>query len=126
MRTDRPECQVGGDSWVGYVLGTVGCLKEGYTLGYDEDGIHYTYLDRVEWLCRCGLAPYIPELQAEVDLLVSTIDENGIKSLQFVPAIQSNCSTTIASASDRQRILDYIQSLSPTVTIDNQGYITMR
>ena len=78
MRTDRPECQTGGDSWVGYVLGTVGCLKEGYTLGYDEDGIHYTYLDRVEWLCRCGLASYIPELQEEVDLLVSTIDENGI------------------------------------------------
>lgn len=78
MRTDRPECQVGGDSWVGYVLGTVGCLKEGYALGYDKDGIHYTYLDRVEWLCRLGLAPYIPELQAEVDLLVSAMDENGI------------------------------------------------
>lgn len=27
MRTDRPEKQVGGDSWVGYVLGTMGCLK---------------------------------------------------------------------------------------------------
>jgi len=78
MRTDRPECQVGGDSWVGYVLGTVGCLKEGYTLGYDKDGIRHTYLDRVEWLCRCGLAPYITELQAEVELLANSIDENGI------------------------------------------------
>ena len=78
MRADRPECQVGGDSWVGYVLGTVGCLKEGYALGYDKDGVHYTYLDRVEWLCRCSLAPYIPELQAEVELLKNSIDENGI------------------------------------------------
>ncbi|MBQ9848030.1 MAG: hypothetical protein IJO64_03110 [Clostridia bacterium] len=78
MRTDRPECQVGGDSWVGYVLGTVGCLKEGYSLGYDKEGVHYTYLDRVEWLCRLGLATYIPELQAEVDLLANAIDENGI------------------------------------------------
>lgn len=78
MRTDRPECQVGGDSWVGYVLGTVGCLKEGYSLGYDKNGVHYTYLDRVEWLCRCGLAPYINELQAEVDLLEEAIDLNGI------------------------------------------------
>ena len=78
MRTDRPECQVGGDSWVGCVLGTVGCIKEGYSLGYDKDGVHYTYLDRVEWLCRCGLAPYIPELQAEVELLKNSIDENGI------------------------------------------------
>ena len=78
MRTDRPECQVGGDSWVRYVLGTVGCLKEGYALGYDKGGVHYTYLDRVEWLCRCGLAPYIPELQAEVELLKNSIDEKGI------------------------------------------------
>ena len=78
MRTDRPECQMGGDSWVGYVLGTVGCLKEGYSLGYDKDGIHYTYLDRVEWLCRCGLAPYLPKLQAEAELLVSAMDEKGI------------------------------------------------
>ena len=78
MRTDRPECQVGGDSWVGYVLGTVGCLKEGYTLGYDKDEIRHTYLDRVEWLCRCELVPYIPELQAEVELLANAIDKNGI------------------------------------------------
>ena len=60
------------------MLGTVGCLKEGYALGYDKDGIHYIYLDRVEWLCRCGLAPYIPELQAEIDLLINSIDENGV------------------------------------------------
>ena len=78
MRQDRPECQVGGDSWVGYVLGTVGCLKEGYSLGYDREGVHYTWLDRVEWLCRCGLAPYIPELREEVNLLAGSIDENGI------------------------------------------------
>ena len=78
MRTDRPECQVGGDSWVGYVLGTVGCIKEGYTLGYDKDGVHYTHLERVEWLCRCGLTPYIPALQAEVEFLANGIDENGI------------------------------------------------
>ncbi len=78
MRTDRPECQAGGDSWVGYVLGTVGCIKEGYSLGYDKGGVHYTYLDRVEWLCRCGLAPYVHELQVEVNILANSIDENGI------------------------------------------------
>lgn len=47
-------------------------------LEYDRDGIHYTYLDRLEWFCRCGLAPYLPELQAEVDILSKAIDENGI------------------------------------------------
>lgn len=78
MRNDRPQCQVGGDSWVGYILGTVGCLKEGYTLGYEKDGIHHTNLERVEWLCRCGLALYLPALQDEVQLLMDAIDENGI------------------------------------------------
>lgn len=78
MRTDRPECQVGGDSWVGYVLGTVGCMKEGYALGYELNGKHYTYLDRVEWLCRCGLTSLLPSLHEEVTLLHNSIDEDGI------------------------------------------------
>ena len=78
MRTDRPEKQVGGDSWVGYVLGTSGCIKEGYQLGYDESGIHYTYFNRVEWLCRCGLVPYLEQLQLEVDILQNSLSEDGI------------------------------------------------
>lgn len=78
MRTDRPEMQVGGDSWVGYVLGTTGCIKEGYQLGYEKDGIHYTYLDRTEWLCRCGIAPYVKQLQKEVELLKNSFNSDGI------------------------------------------------
>jgi len=78
MRRDRPQCQVGGDSWVGYVLGTVGCLKEGYALGYERDGMHHTNLERVEWLCRCGIAPYLPALQNEVSRLMDAIDADGI------------------------------------------------
>ncbi len=62
----------------------------------------------------------------DTGIFKATIDENGIKSIQFVPAIQSNCSTTIASDSDRQRILNYIQSLAPTISIDSQGYITKK
>ena len=78
MRTDRPEKQVGGDSWVGYVLGTIGCLKEGYQLGYEKDGIHYTYLDRLEWLCRCGIAPYVKQLHNEVEILWNSVNQDGI------------------------------------------------
>lgn len=78
MRTDRPVMQIGADSWVGYVLGTIGCLKEGYELGYEKDGLHYTYLDRVEWLCRCGIAPYVEELSREVEILRSSINSEGV------------------------------------------------
>ncbi len=52
-----------------------------------------------------------------------TLDENGIKSLQFVPAIQANCATSIASDFEKERIWGYIQSLSPTITIDSRGYV---
>jgi len=62
----------------------------------------------------------------DTGIFKAVIDNSGIKLLQFVPAIQSNCSTTIASDSDRQRILDCIQSLSPTINIDGQGYITKK
>lgn len=86
MRTDRPGKQAGGDSWAGYVLGTLGCLKEGYQLGYDENGVHYTYFDRVEWLCRCGLAPYLEQLQREVDILQGSVSGEGIC---MAPAVEN-------------------------------------
>ena len=54
------------------------------------------------------------------------LDENGIKSLQFVPMIQSGSKTTIASDGEKHRILSYIQSLSPTITVDGQGFIVKR
>lgn len=62
----------------------------------------------------------------DTGILKAVIDEEGLKSLQFVPAIQSGCKTTIASENDHVRIIDYIQSLSPTINIDNAGYITKR
>lgn len=54
------------------------------------------------------------------------LNDAGIVSLQFVPMTQSGSRTTIASDSEKQRILNYIQSLSPTITIDSQGYIVKR
>jgi len=83
------------------------------------------YIDDVPVVYSMGNFWFNSKTQ-DTGIFKATIDENGIKSLQFVPAIQSNCSTTIASDSDRQRILDYIQSLSPTINIDRQGYITKR
>ena len=62
----------------------------------------------------------------DTGLLKAVIDEKGIKSLQFVPAIQSGCKTTIAGDAEKQRILTYIQSLSPTISIDSQGYIVRK
>lgn len=81
------------------------------------------YIDDVPVVYSMGNFWFNSKTQ-DTGIFKATLDENGIKSLQFVPAIQSNCMTKIASDSDRQRILDYIQSLSPTITIDSQGYVT--
>ena len=78
MRTDRPDKQVGGDSWVGYVLGTTGCIREGYQLFCERDGVHRTYVDRTEWLCRCGLAPYLPALRDEIERIAAAVGDDGV------------------------------------------------
>lgn len=83
------------------------------------------YIDDVPVVYSMGNFWFNSKTQ-DTGIFKTTIDESGIKSIQFVPAIQSNCSTTIASDSDRQRILNYIQSLSPTISIDSWGYITKK
>lgn len=62
----------------------------------------------------------------DTGILKVVLNENGMQSLQFVPAIQSGCKTTIAGDADRKRILAYIQSLSPTINMDPSGYITSK
>lgn len=80
MRTDRSkEVQVGASSWVGHVLGTTGCYAEGhFHVGIERNGLHYTVMDRLEWLCRCGIAPYVKEIENEVEIIKNSINANGI------------------------------------------------
>ena len=79
MRTDRPEMVgLGAASWVGHVLGTVGCFAEGFSLRYNRDGSNSLELEMMEWLCRCGVAPYLEELQKEIEFLKGTINADGI------------------------------------------------
>lgn len=79
MRSDRAELiGVGAASWVGHVLGTLGCFTEGFTIAIEKDSIHYTQMETVLWLCKCGLTPYIEKLQHEVNIIRDSINENGI------------------------------------------------
>lgn len=59
----------------------------------------------------------------DTGLLKVVLDENGLNSMQFVPAIQSGCRTSIAPAGEKERILAYLRTLSPNVHIDADGYI---
>ena len=49
-----------------------------------------------------------------------------ILDLEFVPASQSGCRTTELEGSEKARVLQYMQSLSPGVQIDGEGHITKK
>lgn len=53
-----------------------------------------------------------------------TIDQQGLESFQFLPAIQSDCRTALAYGIDKERILAYMRDLSPDVRIDEEGFVS--
>lgn len=52
-----------------------------------------------------------------------TLDQEGLKSFQFVPAIQSDSRVDLAYGEDKERILNHMRTLSPNVNIDNEGFV---
>lgn len=57
-------------------------------------------------------------------LVQATINENGLKSLQFIPCIQSGCKTRLLLGDEAQRVINNMRAMSPRINIDSQGYIT--
>lgn len=57
-------------------------------------------------------------------MLKAVYTKDGALTCQFIPAKQHDCRTDMESGTERQRILDYMQCISPNVTIDENGNIT--
>jgi len=57
-------------------------------------------------------------------LVEAVIGDEGLESLQFIPAKQSNCRVAKAEGAEKERILNYMRSISPEAVIDEEGYIT--
>ena len=80
----------------------------------------------------CGNTPVLYSLgnfwfnskTLDTGLLKVSIGQDGMKSLQFIPAIQSDCRVKMVYDSEKERILSYLRSLSPGVQIDSDGYIS--
>ena len=53
-----------------------------------------------------------------------TIGQEGLKSFQFMPAIQSDCRVDLANGEEKDRILEYMRGLSPNVIIDGEGFVS--
>lgn len=52
------------------------------------------------------------------------LDQNGLKSFQFVPALQADCRVALAEGEEKERILNVMRGLSPGVNIDAEGYVS--
>ncbi len=57
-------------------------------------------------------------------LLKVVIERGGVKTVQIVPARQQDCSTSMLYDGEKQRVLNYMQSLSPNVTLDQDGFMS--
>ena len=64
------------------------------------------------------------ELLESSPVIAAVKDENGLKSLQFVPALQSGCRVFLAGGTEKERILQYMRDISPEASLDEEGYIS--
>lgn len=86
----------------------------------------------LQGITYCGSTPVLYSLgnfwfnskTIDTGLLKVSIGQDGLKSLQFIPAIQSDCRVKMVYDSEKERILSYLRSLSPGVQIDSDGYIS--
>lgn len=80
----------------------------------------------------CGNVPVVYSLgnflfnskRRDTCLLEAVVDQDGISSLRFIPAIQANCRVAEADGKEGERILNYMRSISPEAAIDENGYFT--
>ncbi len=59
-------------------------------------------------------------------LLKATFDRNGLKKLQFIPAVQAGCVVSSAQNSEKTRIIGEMAGMSPNVNLDTDGNVTAR
>jgi poly-gamma-glutamate synthesis protein (capsule biosynthesis protein) len=62
----------------------------------------------------------------DTGMILTTLHKDGVVNIQFVPAIQSGCSVYEPSGDERLRILNEMAGMSPGITLDTNGYISMR
>ena len=52
-----------------------------------------------------------------------TLRAGEIESFQFIPCRQSDCRTALLTGQEKTEVLDYMRTISPNVTIDEEGYV---
>ena len=57
-------------------------------------------------------------------LLKVVVGKEGVQSVQILPARQQDCVTAMLHDGEKQRVLNYLQSLSPDVSLDADGFMS--
>lgn len=52
-----------------------------------------------------------------------TLRAGEMESFQFIPCRQSDCRTVLLTGQEKAEVLDYMRTISPNVTIDEEGYV---
>lgn len=60
----------------------------------------------------------------DTGMIKITLNENGLKSYQFIPCIQTGSQTMLLQGEEKKRVINYMQSISGGVRIDEDGYVT--
>lgn len=60
----------------------------------------------------------------DTGMIKITLNENGLQSYQFIPCIQTGSQTMLLQGEEKQRVINYMQSLSDGVHIDAEGYVS--
>ena len=53
-----------------------------------------------------------------------TLNRDGLQEFQFIPCLQSGCETTLLQGEEKERVLGDMRSISGSVQIDEDGYVT--
>ena len=52
-----------------------------------------------------------------------TLRAGEMESFQFIPCRQSDCRTALLTGQEKTEVLDYMRTISPNITIDEEGYV---
>ena len=52
------------------------------------------------------------------------INREGLQEFQFIPCLQSGCRTILLQGEEKERVLGHMRSISGSVQIDEDGYVT--
>ena len=59
-------------------------------------------------------------------MVKAVIDHNALQSVQFIPAIQSNLFTSRADEGEASRIFSYLNQMSGSATLQDDGTLKHR